>query len=372
MRILDWRSPGERWLAYSPQIPWPALAVTAAGRLADHLAAQRARRRRPPPSGVFLVSIGNLRLGGTGKTPVVLALARGLHAAGCRGAVLLRGFGSKHGPPLPVAATDRRAADEARWLAAGLETTDWPVWQARRRDRGLACLLESTTPPPDLVLLEDGFQTPRLGRHLDVLIIDDWSVEAGRLVVRAGPTLPCGPYRETARGARRAQVWLLETGALPPCAAGRSGLQEPRLCGFERRHVLAAAPPSGSVTAAAVPRQERWGLLSGLARPERFEAAAVSLLPAAPLLSVRCSDHCPYGRRRVERILAAGRHARVTAWVTTEKDWIKLQPHWPAAAPICLLRQTVCWTGDQALPDLVEERLRRLGGAGVDGLPSSR
>ena len=352
MRILDWRPWPERRLDRLPQAhhqTWPA---RLAGRLADAVAARRAARRPSPPEAPLVVSIGNLRIGGTGKTPVVLALAQGLHAHGvAAGAILLRGVGSAARGPLVVSATDARAADEARFLASSLADSGWQVVQSRRRAAGLAQLL-SGQPRPEVVLLEDGFQTAGIGRHLDVLILDRWTVQDGAVVPGSAGVLPFGPYRETSRGAARAEVWLLETDELPAATAGR-----PLVLGFRRRHALAPVLGEAAARSGAAGQRQVWGLLAGVARPERFEAAAGRLLPRVPAVSVRCRDHYAYTPRMVGRILAAGSAIGVTVWATTAKDWVKLQAIWPAAVPVAIVRQEVEWTGDQALPRMLAERL---------------
>ncbi len=100
-------------------------------------------------------------------------------------------------------------------------------------------------------------------------------------------------------------------------------------------------------------------LVSGLARPEGFEAACASALGRAPRLSVRCADHCRYEPGLLDRVLAAGRARGIAAWVTTEKDWVKLQPRWPAALPLSVARLEVRWTSAPALPEVVLAERRR-------------
>jgi tetraacyldisaccharide 4'-kinase len=354
MRILDWRRWPERHLGTGSGCQtWPA---RLAGRVADTLAARRVARRSAPPARTLAVAVGNLRIGGTGKSPVVLALARDLAAAGVsEGAILLRGHGSPVKGPLAVRPDDESAADEARLLAAGLVGHRWQVVQARRRSAGLNRLLLGR-PRPQVVLLEDGYQTAGIGRHLDVLILDRWRLQDGRLAAQTGAVLPCGPYRETHRGAARAQVWLLETDDPATLAATPGWPGGPEILGFGRRHALQI--PAG--VTAAVTTDAQWALLAGLARPERFEAAAGGLLSAPPILAVRCGDHCAYEPPLVARIVDAGRQAGVTAWVTTSKDWIKLASRWPQELPVMVVAQEVAWRGGRTLPQLVLERLAAL------------
>jgi len=354
MEIVDFRPSPERMLAGASS-RWNSGHALArlAGRLANFVATSRAARRQAPPSGVLVVSVGNLRVGGTGKTPVVGALAEELASRGIPGAIITRGYGAVAAGPLVVRPEDIRAADESRLLARQIGPVGWTVIQARRRDRGLAFALD-VSPPPRVILLEDGYQTARLGRHVDVLILDAWDECDGMIQPVAGPVLPFGPYRETAAAAARADVWLLEAANLAGDSTAGLG-HGIAVAGFVRRLRLADLEGATPPASAAV-----HGLVAGLARPERFEAGCTDLLPRPPALAVRCRDHCRYDPALMRRILAAGARCGVTAWVTTEKDWVKLQDVWPLSAPIQVVELTVTWTGRKTLPDLVEERLKNL------------
>ena len=360
MEIIDFRPTPERILAGASSRPGHGHALARlAGRLANFVAAGRAARRQAPPPGVLVVSVGNLRVGGTGKTPVVGALAEELASRGIPGAIITRGYGAVAKGPLVVRPGDLHAADESRLLARQIGHVDWTVIQARRRDRGLAFAL-NVSPSPRVVLLEDGYQTARLGRHLDVLILDAWDHCDAEIQPVAGPVLPFGPYRETGAAAARADVWLLEAADLADGLTAGLG-RGIAVAGFVRRLQLADIEGATPPATAAV-----HGLVAGLARPERFEAGCTDLLPQPPALAVRCRDHCRYDPALVRRILAAGARCGVTAWVTTEKDWIKLRDVWPHSVSIQVIELTVTWTGRKTLPDLVEERLKILSAGGRD------
>jgi tetraacyldisaccharide-1-P 4'-kinase len=195
------------------------------------------------------------------------------------------------------------------------------------------------------VVLEDGYQNPA-GRHLDVLILDRWSVAAGpdgdRLRPAAGPVAPWGPWRESARGARRADVLLVEAEATPDL-----GTDGQAVLSFARRLRLDRAVAAGTP----------WLAVSGIARPEPFEADAAAVLGCAPRSVVRCRDHADYDRRLRELVLAEVRRAGDVLTVTTAKDWVKLRRFWPGELPVAVAGQDLAWTGKKALPELVGERL---------------
>jgi tetraacyldisaccharide 4'-kinase len=349
MRIVDLRHFAVRqltgrWLASRAETPKGLGA--AATRLADVWMERMAARRpvsTPPP---VVVSIGNLALGGTGKTPVTAQLGLDLAAAGFRGAVLTRGFGSRLRGPLMVGARTEGAGDEARLLAGLLAPSGWSVVQARHRPRGLAWL-QAQAPDLDVILLEDAYQTAGMGRHLDIVILDSWRAVGPasdrRLEPLTGAVAPFGPWRESARGARRAGIWLVES--MPPVPPGPDGIPVAR---FSRSFHLTG--PTDTTAGPAV-------LLSGIARPAVFEAEAERHLGQRPALAIRCADHESYGPRLLAKIDGLLRAAEAALVVTTSKDWVKLAPVWGTRPPLAVLEMRVCWEGDTALPDLVRERL---------------
>lgn len=333
-----------RWSAQGASAPrGPAQVAT---RLADAWLARQAARRPLPPEAPLIVSIGNLALGGTGKTPVTAQLALDLAAGGVRGAILTRGFGSPLAGPLLVHAGTAGAGDEARLLAGTLEPQGWVVMQARRRAAGLEWLRRARG-ALEVILLEDGHQTAGVGRHTDIVILDAWrrgpGPEGDLLTPCTGPTAPFGPWRESARGAVRAGIWLLE--ADPTGLTAPNGTQ---VAGFSRTFRLGAGapPPPGPVV-----------LLSGIARPQAFESEAARHLAEPAAATVRCADHEPYGARmlaRLDRVLADSGARSV---VTTAKDAVKLAPAWGRRPPLVVLELRVCWEGKPTLPELVRERL---------------
>lgn len=347
MNVVDLRPAAVRRLTAAWQADerrGPAALAGVWTRLVDHCQTRRAATRPAPPGAALVVSVGNLALGGTGKTPVTAQLAIDLAAGGLSGAVLTRGYGSPLRGPLAVSAGTTQAGDEARLLADLLAATGWAVVQARRRAEGLAWLM-AREPGLDVVLVEDGHQTAGLGRHLDVLIVaPDSRAPAGLLRPRGGPAAPFGPWRESAAGAARAGVWLVETPAAD--AIPRAERPGTLVAGFRREHRFTdGAPPPGAVV-----------LLSGIARPTAFEAAARALLPRAPALAIRCRDHEPYDERMLARIDRWLERVRPGAVVTTAKDGVKLAGRWGRRPPLRVLDQRVRWTGTPALPDLVRER----------------
>jgi len=354
MQILDWRPRSERFLTSL----WRRRSTVEPGvggwwwaGVHDRLIARRVGRRPDPPGAPLLVSVGNLALGGTGKTPVVIALALELAARGHRGAVLTRGYRSPLSGPLAVAAENELAGDEARLLADNLAETDWTVVQARTRPAGLRHILANGAPA--VVLVEDGHQTAGVGRDLDLLILDHWQVQktpAGpRVAPQTGPVFPFGPWRESATGAVRADIWLLETAADVP----RRGLGEVPVSTFQRTISCRGANAAGS--ALATPPQP--ALVSGIARPGKFETGARDLLTSKARLAVRLADHEPYCEELVQRVRQVITAAGCASLVTTAKDWLKIARHWDENLPAYVIDLQIIWGQGETLPDLIGERL---------------
>ena len=334
--VLDlWR----RWDERSPAAMTPLTALTRPFVRAG--LRRRLSSRDVPPPRPWIVSVGALASGGSGKTPVTIDLARELIARGLDVAVICRGYGSATTGPLRVDPADGAYGDEARLIAARLP--DARVIQAADRRAGLAVLRDGAS-VPDLILLEDGHQCAGAGRHLDILILDRWRDEDGRLRPCVGHLLPWGPYREDVSGAARAGLWLLplrEGEAPPPSASGH-----PRRLGFRRRSRLPA-------DVADVP-DSSYGVVCGIADPAGFETACAGLCGRPPEIAARFDDHARYGAADVAEAVALGARLGVRRWLTTAKDHVKLERLWPADAPtLKVVELDLDWVGDPHPADIV-------------------
>jgi tetraacyldisaccharide 4'-kinase len=280
-----WRRPPPLWSA--PLLPLSALYRAGA---AVHRLASRSER-----AGAPVISVGNLTVGGAGKTPVTLELARRLEARGRKPAILSRGYGRRSREPLEVAADAPldMAGDEPLLLARrGCRVF---VGQSRAELARLALRGGA-----DVLLLDDGLQHHGLARDLDVIVADASNpLGNGRL-------LPAGPLREPPSALRR---------------VGR-GLLWLTWCDQPRDPRTAALPPFPTVESAysAQPdlRGRRVFLFAGIARPERFLLTVRGL--GAEIAGTRWfPDH----HRFTERELAEVRSAPALP-VTTEKDLARI------------------------------------------------
>jgi len=293
-------------------------------------------------AGVPVVSVGNLRVGGTGKTPLVIWLVEKLAALGMRPVVVARGYRGPTRDPVLISTAARPAtalptpargaaprhvdlsagdpwqgeeapaADEALLVAL---RTGCPVVTAA--DRVLACELAERAFAADVIVLDDGFQHRRLARDLDIVIL-----AAGD---RRAALLPAGPLREGPRALGRADIVLTDDPGAPDprlvrCASGLVSEYRGFVAPLERlrgRGVVAVA---------------------GIARPERFFALIEEA--GAHITQRLCfDDHHSYTARDWLRIAEAAGAADLV--VTTEKDLVKLRRHAGADAQLFALRLSV-------------------------------
>jgi tetraacyldisaccharide 4'-kinase len=250
---------GERWLAAayagSPWLvalrPLEALYRAAVARRAAAYAAGRRTAWRAP---VPVIVVGNLTLGGTGKSPLVAWLVRHLAERGWRPGILSRGYGGRS-EAYPLLVDERTPAaqcgDEPRMLA---DQAGVPVVADPDRPRGARRLLAEGC---DILISDDGLQHLALGRDLELVVVD------GTRGFGNGRCLPAGPLREPLE--RLASVDALvvngEPAFRPPAGAYAMRLAPlawRRLDGGERRP-LSPLPFAGAVHAVA-----------GIGRPARF------------------------------------------------------------------------------------------------------
>jgi tetraacyldisaccharide 4'-kinase len=307
-----------------------ALAIAA---VYGQVAASRRRRARRADATRRLrqpvVSVGNLSLGGTGKTPVVAHLAALLRDAGERPAVLSRGYARtapREGVVVVRDAVRLRAdlpssGDEPLMLARALDGVAVVVAE----DRHLAGVLAEARLGATVHVLDDGFQHVGLARDVDLVLVDPADVRQGEVV-------PAGRLREPVDAARHADAWLVPEGRAAELSAdaARFGLEHV----FEvRRRLGVPRMVEPWNTPPRVPRSRPVAALAGIATPQRFfedlEADGWQLVAR---LAFR--DHHPFTARDVERVALAVRGAGAELLLTTEKDVMRLLPLRPLPVPV--------------------------------------
>jgi len=274
--------------------------------------ANRIARAAPTDPGVPIISVGNLTVGGSGKTPITREVLRLLRQAGIDAQALSRGYGGKLEGPVRVDLSLHTAADvgdEPLMLAL-----DSPAWISRDRVAGAkAAAVEGA----QALVLDDGHQNPALKKTLSLIVVDG-ETRDDEWPFGDGSVFPSGPMREPLKAglARTDAVVIL----MP------SDLAEPdpelletfgTLPVFIARLEPARPPPAGPLVGFA-----------GIAKPWKVErslkAAGAELVDFAPF-----PDHAAFKEEDL-RFLADRADQFGAALVTTEKDWSRLPPEWRA------------------------------------------
>ena len=277
------------------------VVVAARGKLYD------AGIFHPEDFSVPVLSIGNLSVGGTGKTPVAAWFASRLAARGVKPGIVLRGYGG-----------DETIVHQR--LNAGV-----PVIAAVDRVRGIR---EAIAQGVDVVVLDDAFQHRRAARDADVVLVnaDAWS-GSPRL-------LPAGPWREPLRSASRASLVIITRKI-----AGRTTVEDVRRAmanAAPRVPVATAHLAPGDLTSTATGQTLSLHVLQGadltaiaaIAHPDSFFKQLTDL--GAIVRPQSFSDHHAFTRREARELAALATASDFV--VCTLKDAVKLESLWPAEA----------------------------------------
>lgn len=301
--------------------------------------ARRIRKTTPLDPGVPVICIGNLTLGGTGKTPIAQTILTRLGDMGYHAQALSRGYGGSLKGPVQVDPSNHRARDvgDEPLLLARVA----PAWISRDRPAGALAAVAASA---QVLVMDDGHQNPSLRKRLSIVVID------GETGWGAGQVFPAGPLREPVkRGLARADAVIVMTpnaDRLPDYEGlGLADLEIPVLHAWL---TPSKAPPRGSLVAFA-----------GIGRPQKFfdalQAAGAKLTETAQF-----ADHHPYSKGDIRRLqnLATAHEA---ALITTEKDWVRL--------PADLQARVTAWPvrAEFANPAALDALLRDMMDASAQG-----
>jgi tetraacyldisaccharide 4'-kinase len=304
---------------------------------------------------VPVVSVGNLVVGGTGKTPFTLWLARALGERGIAVGILLRGYGGTASGTSVVSRGDgpeldaEKVGDEAVMLA---KSFTGPVVTSARRIAGAEILAGLGC---RLILLDDGFQHRAIARVFDVVLFDG----------RRGPLLPAGPLREGMGALCRADAVVLveRAGGGPPVDAPVTG--KPLFRVFSRPVALVEAVgrqwrelPLGGLAG------KRVVAVAGIARPEGFYQLLRDW--GAEIDEVfEFADHHRYTSADWQSIARCGHQADLV--VTTEKDLVKLEAFPFATGKLVALRiAPVVDRADELIGSILKAAGAGVGRGGTD------
>jgi tetraacyldisaccharide 4'-kinase len=283
------------------------------------------------------ISIGNLTVGGSGKTPFALFLAGRLRQRGYRVAIVSRGYGRRPSPEAATLIADggelltdpASAGDEPAMMA---HRFDGPIAVARRRIDAIKLL--AARAPLDAVILDDAFQHQRLRRDLDLVLI------ATPQGVGNGWILPAGPLREPLNALQRADAVILVAPDrfedYSPSPSLRAVLSTAAVLRARVRPRTLVHSVNGHWTESALElKGKRVVAVTGLAEPAGF-SLMLRELGADLIETLEYPDHCRYSPTDWDTIHDAATRADVV--LTTEKDLVKLEGFSPALASLYAVR----------------------------------
>jgi len=261
-----------------------------------------------------VISVGNLSVGGSGKTPIVAALARMLLDMGQRPAILSRGYARRRATDGVVVVSDgnhvlepvENSGDEPQMLARALPGV--PVLVCA--DRHLAGRLAEKRFAATVMLLDDGFQHLALGRNVDVLVMPASDLDDA--------VLPSGRLREPLDAASSADC-VLVPGSLEDVSRVAAT--------FDRMPVFRVTNHFGSVQGldASAPSGTRVVAVAGIARPERF-FTTLREQGFEIVRELRFPDHHWFSSDDLDRIRTIAKDASADFVATTEKDAVRVAP----------------------------------------------
>ncbi|MBI5970125.1 MAG: tetraacyldisaccharide 4'-kinase [Deltaproteobacteria bacterium] len=265
-----------------------------------------------------VISVGNITVGGTGKTPVAIFIAELLSAKGKRVVILSRGYGRRAkgiavvSDGINVLLDPGRAGDEPRLMAE--RGKGIPVVVGACRYKAGLFIVDKFA--PDVIILDDGFQHIALERNVNILLI------ASRDGLGNGYLIPRGVLREPAEGAGRADIVLIKGKGVIPYDMDASQHKKPPVFNFTYKPQCLVDLKSGKKTPLELIRGKDVVAVSGIAAPESF-AATLKELDARITKSLTYPDHHDYAENDLRDIAAVcGPNGLI---VTTEKDGVKLK-----------------------------------------------
>ncbi len=282
------------------------------------------------PAKAKVVSVGNLNVGGSGKTPVVIHLTEQALRMGRRVAVLSRGYGGN--------GREGVVSDGSRLLLGARDAGDEPALIARRVPEAVVLVGPERTKLAeraarefgcDLLLLDDGFQHRALARDEDVLVL------GGASPLGNGAMLPLGPLREPIAAASRATVtWLSNVpdgSTLPasiPTRRVRSRTRTLDVTDWMLRESFGPKDITGRATY----------LVCGLARPSGFVRTVTEELGAHVVGHRFVGDHHIYAASELEHMQAEAARLGAEYIVTTEKDAVRMEKAKEVRVPVRAVR----------------------------------
>ncbi len=307
-----------------------------------------------------VISVGNLAVGGTGKTPMVVWLAEFLSEEGWRVGVVSRGYKGEETKSVLVVSDGRNilagsdiSGDEPQLLARRLPGI--PVLCSAKRALAAEAAVEQFR--CEVVILDDGFQHRFVARNLDVVMLDS------QYPFGDGSLFPRGILREQTTALTRAQVLVLSrfdgseqaeqshknlVGQWPDKTVVTAAHRATRLFGATTQREL----PLSSV------KNKRLAAFAGIGRPDDF-FRTVRNLGADLVHTTALPDHHPLTIELLASLVGEASAQKPELWLTTEKDWVRLPSDLPDSMELLILAVEIDLDGDSSLlKTVVQESLR--------------
>jgi tetraacyldisaccharide 4'-kinase len=284
-----------------------------------------------------VISIGNLTLGGTGKTPMVEAVASLLQQEGLRVAILSRGYGGSSRGALAI------VSDGEKCLLSPEVAGDEPVLLAERlpgvpvvvgRNRYAAGMLAIKHFGVKVIVLDDGFQHVQLARDLDILLLD------ARRPFGNGRLFPRGNLRERPTALARAHATVFtrwNPDSTHPSAAPRLPPLTSPIFYSQHQPVDLRVLNDGQILPLTALKGRRILAFCGIGTPDHFHQT-LQQLEAEVVTRVTFPDHHPFVRSELEPLIQQARDRGADILVTTEKDGVRLRKFRPLPGHIWELR----------------------------------
>jgi tetraacyldisaccharide 4'-kinase len=278
-------------------------------------------------AGVPVISVGNITAGGSGKTPMVIEIARILIRAGKRVAVISRGYGRETTGTIVVSdgrslrADPRTGGDEPNLIATSLPEAI--VIADEKRIRAARSAVKNFH--AEVIVLDDGFQHRYIGRSLDIVLLDALRSPFETTM------LPAGYRRESLQSLRRAQCIIVTNAASESDAemiyknAALDGISR-RFSAAFRTVAVTKIGESGTKRSPEFLNGQSVVAVSGIANPDRFHRE-VERLGCRIERMIVFEDHHRYTQNDIADIVAAYRSCGAEIVVTTEKDSVKIKEY---------------------------------------------
>jgi tetraacyldisaccharide 4'-kinase len=303
---------------------------------------------------VTVISVGNLTLGGTGKTPLVIELAKLSLEQGWKPVVVTRGYKGKATSQVKIVSDNDDAdivGDEPLLMAKTLKFV--PIIKSASREDGMKLALEKFT--PTLFILDDAFSHLQVKRDIDIVIVDSYRGFDNRKV------FPAGPLREPLSALKRAHIIALRRDK-PDDLSNYKKLEEEILKWAPKARVLKVVVTMDGIfynderIPATEVKEKKFLLFSGIANPASFDSLANSAgLTVTEHISY--PDHHRYTKNDITSIINTAKKIGAHALLTTEKDAIKLDRKFFEQTPLFVARLKLEVEEKEWLIELIKSKI---------------